>query len=79
MKLSDAAAAAKTAGFTHVKTYGGHVSLDEWKPYGDLVDRVQFNVYPAEAVIRGWSDDQYRGRAHRITGCWPLLKEASHS
>ena len=55
--------AMRAEGFTHVKTRGGVVPLEQWFPYG----REEAEEWRGEVVSPGWAEDNRLGR-------WEFLK-----
>lgn len=74
MTVQEAKQQAKDRGFTHVKTYGGLVSLDDWTPYGGY-DKVRMDWYAENKLIDGV--DKAEAVQGFAAGIWTLSLEVT--
>ena len=77
---AEAVRAAKRAGNTRVKTYGGFVALDEWTPYSVKPEELEYIVLffdPAEGSIKEIALPHRREagatRTQHVTGVWEVV------
>ncbi len=82
MTLPELVAALKAEGFTHVRTFGPMLPLDEWNPYGVSPGGANWveggKPYygeilkrDGETVVRDWCDDnELRRQCGLVLGIW---------